>query len=83
VVSAVLEAEVLEEVVLAEAGKFRLKFRVFKFKVARLKDKAENHSCHVFSIYDFSVSKKIVCSRFGPTDAIVTGIPISSSIKLI
>ena len=31
--------------------------------------------------YYLSVSKKIVCSRFGPTEAIVTGIPISSSIK--
>lgn len=31
----------------------------------------------------YLMSRKMVCSRFGPTEAMVTGIPISSSIKLI
>ena len=32
---------------------------------------------------NYSLSRKIVCSRLGPTEAIEMGIPISSSIKLI
>jgi hypothetical protein len=34
-------------------------------------------------IYDSGFSINTVCSRFGPTETIVMGIPTSSSIKLI
>ncbi len=78
-VLAVSVVEVLAVVAPVEAGKLSLKFRVQSLKK---KEKGKTEVKISFAFF-YSESKIMVCSRFGPTEAIVTGIPISSSIKLM